>query len=206
MAAGPSSAGGATFHVASVIASAGDVEGGIGMKRSTAVAGVVLGVLATACGSGTSGGGNTQGTCSLAVTGALTASGSCLLAVGSTGVTNGKVAVAVSATLNGSIISLLVNLNQTSLQTGTYGSSSGTSVLNAGSVIDASNGQIWEQFFNKPPIPNTGSFTLTVSSTGASTPRGMYAEWHDPAGSLNVTLESQVASGASGTVTVQTSF
>jgi hypothetical protein len=173
------------------------------MKRSTAAVGLVLGLLATACSSGN---GTNPGTCSLTVTGGLTVSGSCTAAAAVTGNTNGKVAFAVAANPSGSIISLLVTLDQTSLQTGTYGSASGTNVVSAGSEVFGSNGDEWAQFFNEPPVPDQGSFTLTISSTGSEVQSGADATWPDPDGSLTVVLAPQPASGATGTVTVQVTF
>ena len=72
-------------------------------------------------------------------------------------------------------------------------------VLSAGSVVDASNGDSWTQFFRKPPVPDQES-SLTITSTGASVPMGMYSDWPDPGGSFTVTLEPVPASGATGTV------
>jgi hypothetical protein len=175
------------------------------MNRAAAVAGLVLGLVGAACGSST--GGNTPpGTCSLTATGSFTATSSCLVAAAITGNTAGKVAVAVQASPNGSVIALLVNLDQTSLQTGTYSNASSSGVLNAGSVVDASNGDSWAQFFQKPPVPDQGTFTLSITSTGGSVPTGMYSDWPDPGGSFTVTLEPLPASGATGTVTVTATF
>ena len=104
------------------------------------------------------------------------------------------------------MIAVSVLFPQTSLQTGTFGSSSGTSVTSATGVVDTSTNLSWVQFFQSGSVPDQGSFTLTIDSTGLSVPSGNYTGWPDPGGSLSVTLEPAPGSSASGTVTLQASF
>ena len=98
------------------------------MKRSTVAVGLVLGWLGTACGSNT-----LPGSCSLTLSGAITATTSCHAVAATTASTSGKVSFALEGAATGTtnVIAVSVLFPQTSLQTGTFGSSSGTSVTSA---------------------------------------------------------------------------
>ena len=173
------------------------------MRHATVVAGLVLGLVGVACGSSNN---TTPGSCSVTVSGGTSASTSCGLAVATTAASAGKVFFGMSANAGGTITAAQVIFNQTSLQTGTYGSSSGTSVTSAAATVATAGGMSWNQFFQTSGTPDEGSFTLTISSTGSSVPAGSYTGWPDPDGSLTVTLEPEASTGAIGTVTMTVTF
>jgi len=173
------------------------------MKRLLGMAFAAGTLLTAACSSDNS---IVPGSCSLTLSGAVTGTASCQIAAATTASTGGKVSFGLEGQSGGTTFTFAAVLNETTFQTGTYGSSTGTSVVQAGGSASTSAGASWLQFNNTNGVNDQGSFVLTITSTGGSVPSGGYTGWPDPGGSLSVTLTAVPASGASGTVTGQANF
>jgi hypothetical protein len=146
------------------------------------------------------------GTCSVTLSGAITATATCQLAAATSASAAGKVSFGLEGQTGGTTVTFSSVLNLTTLQTGTYGSSTGTSPSMAGGSVTTTAGASWLQFTNTSGVADRGSFTLIISSTGASVPSGQYTGWPDPGGSLDFILTPVTGTGATGTVTVHVVF
>lgn len=171
------------------------------MKRLVGMACATL--LTAACSSDNS---IIPGSCSLTLSGAITATSSCQIAAATTASAGGKVSFGLEGQSGGTTFTFGAVLNETTFQTGTYGSSTGTSVVQEAASVSNSAGASWLQFNNTNGVNDQGSFTLTITSTGGSVPSGGYTGWPDPGGSLSVTLTAVPSSGATGTVTALANF
>jgi hypothetical protein len=161
-------------------------------------------------GSSSSGGSGDDGSvapagCSFTVTGTNAASGACVVTAS---FSDAKLIVGLAATgANPAALVFSATLGATDdFTAGTYTSSNVVSAET--DSLDLTNYAEWAEYFNFDSKPNQGTFTLTITSTGAASVSadGGTTAWGSPHGSLTATMppvpSSTAATGTlSGTAT-----
>jgi hypothetical protein len=174
------------------------------MTQSARFLGLFAAVLATGCGSSSvnNNGPSTPTTGTATLTGAATGTLSVSVLGGFESPDTFVALVIDSKPLAYPNLSITVSIPGTSLQTGTFTSANVTEAVSLYTTT-GSGGPTWEQAFDQNH--DTGTFSLTLSSVGASTGAGTVTDWPSPHGSFSATLEA-VLQGASGEVDVSVTF
>lgn len=168
---------------------------------STALAAAAM----AACGGGGGGGtdAGTSGGCTITLSGALTATAPCTPA-GAYGASSNALGFEISSqgtSPNFNSFNFSIQLPGTTLQTGTFTSANSTK---AATVVSGNTStQIWGQYFNHGSA-NQGTYSFTITSTGAEFDSGGKKTWSYAHGSLTATLAP--SGTASGTLDATVTF
>lgn len=156
-----------------------------------------------ACGAGLDPNLNNSASCKMTLSGAVAFTAACT-AVAAHDDSTGKTGFAISTsdTANGSL-NFALELGTGDLAATTYTKANTT---NAGASYNTKDySQTWAQFYNQSGSADQGTFSLTVTSTGAKVTASGGAGWVNPKGSADLTLTPAEA-GTSGTITVHIVF
>lgn len=179
------------------------------MNRVARMLGLWATVLATSCGSSSPGGGGltTAETGTVTFSGAATGTLSVSILAGFEAPSTYVGFVISSAPGSYPNFNFTGRLPGTSLQAAAYTDADATlpgvnTIYSSTSAVGAS----WEQVYSTDPaLPETGTFSFTITSPGPSVSASGVTDWFSPHGSLTATLVP-ISAGASGTVNATITF
>jgi hypothetical protein len=153
---------------------------------------------------GGGGGGGTGGGCTFTLSGANSATGSCTVNAGYDPPSNSNPGTAIAFNTGGSVFAFGSQLSTGNDFTAGKTYDQGNVVNAAGESLSGTSA--WQVIKNNVNgMPDQGSFTLTLSSTGpVVTASNGAMVWSMPHGTLNATMPADP--GATGTVTAQVTF
>jgi len=176
------------------------------MKRLTMIAALLP---AAACGTNNAPGQQVgSGGCQIFLSGGVTATGAQICAVEATGAPDAGVTFAITSSgLSYGTLSFAATLPGSAFAAGAFGTTgaTGSTALVKATTTLTNGNDVWVQSLHGSN-PDTGSATLTISSTGTAVTAGGTSTWDSASGQLKATLSPQTASDAGDTVTATVDF